>query len=131
MRYITVVIRYKPESAIATISDLLAKANINIEGIDADNVGETGIIRLEVDRQEDSVMLLKQAGYDVVEENAIVVNIANKPGALATLSLKLKEHNIAIRSMRVLKCDDHWCSVAITTDEEARAKEVLSQALAS
>ena len=76
----------EPPGTLAVVSESLARADINIEFIEARVVGESGIIVLRVDRYDAALRILRDAGYRAVTEDALVLDLENRPGALAEVA---------------------------------------------
>lgn len=85
--------------SLAEALEILARAEINIEAIEAEAGGEFGTLRLWVDKPKFGAELLRQDGYDVVEVNAVVVSIPNRHGELAKLSRRLADAKVNILSL--------------------------------
>lgn len=122
MKQIMVVTQNRP-GLLADISEILATHGINIETIDADELHDTAVIELTVDRYDEALQQLRDAGFHAVTEDALLVRLKDEPGALARVVRKFKEANINLRSVRFIRREQGHAYVAIATDrsEEARA----------
>jgi hypothetical protein len=114
---------------LADISAVLAARGINIETIDAEEVQDTAIVELTVDRYNEALESLRDAGFQAVTEDALVVRLKDEPGALAKVAMRLKEANIDLRSVRFMRRERDYAFVAIATDSIAEAKALIDEYL--
>lgn len=128
MNEIIIPVKEAP-GTLANVSESLARANINIEFIEARVVGEGGIIVLRVDRYDDALRTLSEAGYRAVTEDALVLDLENRPGALAEVARRLKDARIGIRSLRIVERAGARSLVALVADDPGAARRVLSAEL--
>ena len=122
MKQITIVTDSSP-GLLARISEILAARRINIESLDAETIEEYGVMILTVDRYDDALAVLRDAGIPAVSEDAIVVRIADEPGALARISRRFYEARITLRSVRIMRRSGGYGLVALSTD---RTEEALA-----
>lgn len=104
MKEITVVTD-NHAGVLADITELLARARINLETIDAETVGNQAILCLSVDRYDDALRTLAAAGYSAMAEDAVLVRIDDEPGSLARIAHRFKEAGINLRSVRMVHRD--------------------------
>ncbi len=78
MKQITIV---TPAQAglMAEISDQLGKAGINIETLEAFVVRDWDIVQLTVSDYDRALRVLRDAGYDAITEDAVVINVKDQP----------------------------------------------------
>ena len=100
MKQITIVTPAR-DGLVADISDHLGHAEINIESLDAFVVRGWDIVQLTVSDYDQALMVLRDAGYDAITEDAVVINVKDRPGALAQVTRRLHEADVAVRSMRI------------------------------
>ena len=128
MQEIIVTVNNQP-GAVADVTIVLARAGVNIEEIDAEGITESGVVSLCVDKHDEGVAALREAGFDVTSEEALMVRVADRPGALAEIAGRLKDANINLRSLRITDHVDQQCTVAIVAEDPAEAKRVLADCL--
>jgi len=114
---------------LADISEVLAARGINIETIDAEEVQDTAIVELTVDRYNDALESLRDAGFQAITEDALLVRLKDEPGALAKVAMRLKEANIDLRSVRFVRRERDYAFVAIATDQIAETKALIDEYL--
>lgn len=123
MRQITVLLD-NHTGALADVTLALAERRINIDAIVCDAVEAHGVIRLSVDRYDDALVALRDAGFQAISEEALVLRLPDEPGALAKVAVLLKNAGIVVQSMRILKRDGSVTLVTLVTDAPDRAAEV-------
>jgi hypothetical protein len=128
MKQITIILDSR-QHAVADISTLMAEHGINIDSIDADDVKEYGVVSLSVNRYDDALHLLREAGYQAISEDALVVRIEDKPGALAEVSTRFKNAGVMMRSMRIVQREQHGSVVAIVASPMETARELVQDIL--
>lgn len=128
MKQINIVSSNRP-GEVARIAALLADAGINIEDLDAGNEGELGTIRVVVDRYDEALSLLREAGYKAMAEDSLVIRLENKPGALAAIAARFSNATINVQSMHIMRRDAHTALVSLVTSDNDRARELVQDVL--
>ena len=83
---------------LANISKILADHGINIEGVAGYAAGGEAQIMLVAEDNLRAADAIKKAGYKSVKENeVVVVDLINKPGALKNITAKLVSGGIDIK----------------------------------
>jgi hypothetical protein len=126
MKQISIITDDAKAHSVADIAARLAGARINIESLDADGMTANGIILLSVDRYDDALALLREAGYQAMADDAIVVKVQDQPGAVAMVANRFKEANLIIRSMRILRRDSEASLIAIVTEKTPEAEALVA-----
>jgi hypothetical protein len=124
MKQIVVVCEEQRPGLLADIAGALAEAGVNIESLDAETtrgVGAQGVVILTVDRYDDALAALRVAGFLAVTEDAILVRLENKPGALAEIAQRFKAAGINLRSVRFVFRNDEYALVALAADRSEDA----------
>ncbi len=80
MKQITIVTPAR-NGVVADISQVLGQADMNIETLEAFVVREWDIVQLTVSNYDTALTVLRDAGYDAITEDAVVVNVNDRPGA--------------------------------------------------
>lgn len=125
---ITVVSHNRP-GVLADVTEVLASKGISISSIVAQARGADGVIHIDL-RPEDvdaALAELTAACYNAVTEDVLLARIEDRPGAVAQLSRRLLEANLDVRGLNMVQRDDGWAVVAIATDDNARARDVLAK----
>ena len=81
---------------LANVSDALADAKINIYAISTSDTVDHTVIRMVVSDYRKALLLFEEHGTLVVEDDVLMIDGSNKPGALADLARKLAKANLNI-----------------------------------
>lgn len=111
---------------LAELSQALGQRNVNIESIDGEGAEQTGVVTLTVDRYDDALQALQEAGFRAVSEDALIVRMKDEPGALARVAERFKAAEINIKSLRFLSRDDGFALVTLVTEDNERAKQLVA-----
>ena len=130
MKQITVVAESSP-GLLAQVSEILAERGINIETLDAETVQDYGVVIFTVDRYDEALVALRDAGVPAVSEDAIIIRIADEPGALARISRRFHDAEIRLRSVRIIRRDAGHGLVALSTERTERALDLVKDVLIS
>ncbi len=130
MKQITIVTERSP-GPLARVSEILAARGINIETLDAETVQDHGVVILTVDRYDEALAALRDAGLDAVSEDAIIIRIADEPGALARISRRFHDAGIRLRSVRIIRRSAGSGLVALSTERTERALDLVRDVLIS
>ena len=128
MKQITIVADDHP-GVVADLSEALARRSINIESIDAGGAGPHGVIHLTVDRYDDALVALRDAGFQAISEDALVIRLRDEPGSLARVAARFRDAQLNIRSMRILRRDREFVLVSLVTSDNQQAREQLEDVL--
>jgi len=120
-----IVIVENHSGVLAGISGALGRRSINIESIDGESAHNFGIIRLRVDRYDEALLALRDAGYSAVSEDALVIRLVDESGALARVAERFKDADLNIKSLRFLHRDAGFALVTLVTDNNERARELV------
>lgn len=128
MKYIMIISKDR-KGLVAEISELLGRNDINIDAINARSQCGFAEIRLFTSDNDASLSLLNESGFKAVPDENVLVRIDDRPGALARISRTLSENDIDIRAITMIEQNKGFNIVAIVTDNDARAREILDPAL--
>ncbi len=128
MKQLTVLAPNQP-GQIALITEALAKHGVNIEDFDVESHGAEGLISLTVDKYDDALRALRDAGYRAVTQDTLLIRLEDKPGALATIALRLKEAGLDLRSMHIVRRTGNVSIATLVADDNAKAGAILHDVL--
>ncbi|MBL69849.1 MAG: hypothetical protein CMO74_15635 [Verrucomicrobiales bacterium] len=128
MKQITIVTESR-RGLTADIAALLAREEINIETLNALEVEGADVLLMTVDQYNRALMVLRDAGYPAVTEDALLVRLEDEPGALAKVAMDFKEADIPVRSIRIIRRSQGWGIIAISTDQVEAARKLLKDSL--
>ena len=123
-----IIVMAKDEvGVIADISRVLADSSINIETISVEALGDKGAISLTTNDYDGALMALTRAGFKTVTDESLLVRLRDEPGALAKVAERLKLAGINIQSIQIVDRREGSTTVAIVTNDRARAEGVIDR----
>ena len=128
MKQLTVLVPNQP-GQLALIAEALAKLGVNIEDFDVESHGADGLISLTVDKYDDALRALRDAGYRAVTQDTLLIRIEDKPGALAAIALRLKEAGLDLRSMHIVRRTGDISIATLVANDNVQAAVVLRDVL--
>jgi hypothetical protein len=125
MKQITVLTRKDPDE-LERVATLLGEVGVNIEHIDAERLEDDGLIVLTVDHYDLALRTLSDHGLRAITQDALVIRLEDKPGALALIAKRLRDEGIDVRSMHLLRRADGWSLASLVSTDNERAAAVLT-----
>ena len=107
---------------------VLSDAGVSIMAMAVHDTVDNAVVRLLVDQPTKAILLLEQEDLYVLEQEVVVVEIDNHPGALARVAQVLAEAdiNIAYAYCTAIRQQESGC-LGIKTDQSERTLELLSR----
>jgi hypothetical protein len=127
---ITLVTSDRP-GLLAEITGILAAKGINIRSVVAESVGTNGILHIDLEDADTALSVLAAAGYNAVSDEVLLVRVEDRAGALAELSRRLMESDVAIRALNMVQRGEGWAVVAVSTDDNIAARKLFEEQLLS
>ena len=125
MKQITVLARSQ-ENIIAEIAEILANNGVNIDSITGEHYGAQAIVNVTVDNEDIALYALqRRLDWQIINEDALLVQVKDEIGALAKLARRFSDQGIAIRSIRFVERYDGHALVAIATENANGAKDAV------
>lgn len=87
------------QGRLAYITDILSKSGANIRALSIADTTDFGILRLIVDKPEESAEKLKEAGITVSVTNVIAIGIDDVPGAFSVPMKILADAGVDVEYM--------------------------------
>ncbi|MFH0762422.1 MAG: ACT domain-containing protein [Candidatus Omnitrophota bacterium] len=114
---------------LADMSRLLSEAGINIEAAAGYAAGNEAKIMIVTADNAAAVGALKNAGYASLKENEVViVDLENKPGALKEITLTLASSGVDIKQLYGTACSSGCPSrLVFSTSDNQKALEALKR----
>jgi hypothetical protein len=128
MKQLTVLVPNQP-GQLAKIAEVLAAQSINIEDFDVESHGADGLISLTVDKYDDAMRALRDAGYRTVTQDTLLIRLEDRPGALAAVAARLKEAGLDLRSMHIIRRAENISIASLVANDNAKAAAVLKDVL--
>jgi len=108
--------------SLVEIAEALGKEHINIEGMAGTTVLEEGVICLVTDNPGKTRKLLSDRQIGFEEREALVIDLTNRPGELATLLGRMSRESINVLSAYP-SVEKH--QIILSVDQVDKAKQVL------
>ena len=76
-----------------------------------------------MDQCDRALRVLRNAGWNAITEDALIVRVKDEPGAIAHLAKRFRDANLQVRSMRIVQHHGDWGASAVSAEpmEEAQA----------
>jgi hypothetical protein len=81
---------------LAEVSELLSDSRINLRAISIADTADFGILRMIVNKPEETLMLLEKNGFTARENRVLGVEVDDSPGGLAIIMHVFEENNVNI-----------------------------------
>ena len=111
------------------ISYILGKEKVNIENISATSVKDKAIILLQVRDEKRVAQILKKNGFNVIEDDSLILKLEDKPGELAKISKMLADNSISVDNLYIVSKDKNYTYVSIAVDRPRKARRILKDYL--
>ena len=112
--------------ALGRVTDVLAKANINIYTILANDSAEFGILRMIVDDSEKSQEELVKAGYQCRIDKVLAIDMASdKPGTLNKILSNLSRANVFVKYCYISFDRETSSPIAVLKTDEPETETFL------
>jgi len=111
---------------LAEVTDVMAKANMNIRALSLADTADFGILRVIVNDPDTCLKVLKEHGFIVQETDVIAVEVPDRPGGLNHIMHVLDQDNINVEYMyaTVEKNKDN-AIVIFKIDDQQKAVDIL------
>lgn len=114
---------------LAEITEILAKTNVDIRALSIADTTKFGILRLIVNKPEETENALKAAGLTVSLTDVIAISITDEPGGLAVAMKALNAADIGVEYMYAFIGTPHKKAyVILRVEDNQKAIEVLTNA---
>jgi hypothetical protein len=128
MKQLTVLAANQP-GQLAKITEILAHVGVNIEDFDVETNGADGLISLTVDKYDEAMRALRDAGYRTVTQDTLLIRLEDRPGALAVVAARLKDAGLDLRSMHIIRRTENVSIASLVANDNAKAAAVLKDVL--
>src|SRR5882757_5022465 len=128
MKQLTVLVPNRTGVA-ADVMSVLAERGVNIEEFEIEGVEERGVIVLTVDKYDEALRALRDNGYKAITEDTLLVRLEDRPGALASIAVRLRDAGLDLRSMHIVRREAGTTLASLVTSDYAKAAEILRDVL--
>ncbi len=128
IRQLTVFVENKP-GTIVSVTDVLAKNNVNIRALSIAETEDFGILRLIVNNEATAVKTLEEEGCLLKITEVVGVKIGDEPGKLTAALRVLDDANVNVEYLYAFmtRTEKH-AYVVLRVEENAEAENILANA---
>ena len=114
------------EGKLREITDILAKAGIDIRALSIADTSEFGILRLIVRDPQKAKALLEKNGFVATINDVVGVEINDRPGGLAEIVRLFAERDINMEYMYAfLTCTENKAYLVVRVDDASEVENLL------
>ncbi len=128
MKDITIIEQDRP-GLLASIASAFGREAVNIKRFSAHGVGGKAVLTLGVTDVDKALRVLRDNQINAVVDEILIVKLEDKPGALADITLKLKDAGCNLKTAYIVGRNGPTVFVALSVDEPHRAQLVLGDLL--
>ena len=125
VKLVAVFAENRPGQA-ARITDILARANINIRCITVASSGTYGVMKLLVNDPDLACQSLRHEGFAATLMEVVAVEMPDKPGALHSVAACLATHHINLANTSGFVAN-HRAILVLEVQDPAQASDVLNK----
>ncbi len=126
LKQISVFAENKP-GRLASITEVLYKAGVNLRAFTIAEAGDFGIVRMVVDKTEEAYKALKEAGFTVTITDVLGVEVKDEPGGLYKIAKALGDANVNIEYVYAFTFGGDKALIILRADDIQKAMEVLEK----
>lgn len=128
IRQLTVFVENK-QGTIVSVTDILAKNNVNIRALSIAETEDFGILRLIVNNEATAVKTLEEAGFLLKITEVVGVKIGDAPGKLTAALKVLDDANVNVEYLYAFMArTERHAYVVLRVEENAEAENILVNA---
>lgn len=125
IKQISVFVENK-QGRLADITKILAEHQVDIRALSIADTTDYGILRLIVNKPEEAIEVLKDAGMTVSITNVLAVGIADVPGGFASAISVLSDAGMGVEyAYAFITPADGQAYVILRVDDNERASAIL------
>jgi hypothetical protein len=106
---------------LASLTEVLAEAGVNIEALAAFGFDGDGVVRLVVDDAKLARRALREAGLAAEEKQVLTTYLPHSPGQLASVARRLADSGVNIDAVYVINTSTDGIELAIAVDQPETA----------
>jgi histidine decarboxylase len=128
MKEIVIVSENRP-NMLAEVAEAMTAAGVDIEFFHAETIGSSKVAVLIVDRYDAALQALARTPFQAISEDALVIQLDDRPGELARITGRLRDAHIDLHSIRIIRREPSKAIVAVATQNNEAAKDLLKDLL--
>lgn len=123
-KQIAILVENRP-GAVAEVTDILGKADVNIEGIMLEGSLEFGVLRIHASPLQKAIKALTAHEFQVTVGDVIVVNLDNRPGRLSKVLHTLARAEVNVESIFGTTWGLDKAKIVLRVDDAEHARQAL------
>ncbi|MBR6635369.1 MAG: ACT domain-containing protein [Clostridia bacterium] len=128
IKQLTVYVENK-KGAMASLTDILAKNNVNIRALSIAETPDLGLLRIIVNDEEAATKILVENGYLIKAIDVVGVKIGDKPGALTAALNVLDKAEIDVEYLYAFMArTEKHAYVVLRVEDNEKAEAALEDA---
>ena len=128
IKQLTVYVENK-KGAMASLTDILAKNNVNIRALSIAETPDLGLLRIIVNDEEAATKILVENGYLIKAIDVVGVKIGDKPGALTAALNVLDKADIDVEYLYAFMArTEKHAYVVLRVEDNEKAEAALEDA---
>ncbi len=128
IKQLTVYVQNK-KGAMASLTDILAKNNVNIRALSIAETPDLGLLRIIVNDEEAATKILVENGYLIKAIDVVGVKIGDKPGALTAALNVLDKAEIDVEYLYAFMArTEKHAYVVLRVEDNEKAEAALEEA---
>jgi hypothetical protein len=128
VKQISVFLENKP-GRLAAVTGVLKEKNIDISAISIADTTQFGILRMIVNKPEEAVAAIKEAGFPVSTTEVLAVEVADRPGGLNRALQVLQQAGVSIEYLySFIKRNEDRALILFRVENPDKAVKALNSA---
>ena len=128
IKQLTVYVQNK-KGAMASLTDVLAKNNVNIRALSIAETEDFGLLRIIVDNEAAATKILEENGYLIKAIDVVGVKIGDKPGALTAALNVLDKADIDVEYLYAFMArTEKHAYVVLRVENNEKAEAAIEEA---
>jgi hypothetical protein len=126
-KQLSIFLENKP-GTLARMCEALAEKGINMLALTVSDTVDHAVVRVVVDKPAEALHLLGASGILVVENDVVLAEVPNRPGALAVIAKRLADNHVNIEYAYCTAAENQSTSMLVLrTRDPKHAMRVLRE----
>lgn len=128
VKQISVFLENKP-GRLSEVTKVLSEKNIDISAISIADTTQFGILRMIVNKPEEAVAAIKEAGFPVSTTDVLAVEVADRPGGLNHALQVLRQADVSVEYLySFIKRNEDKALILFRVEDPQKAVKALEAA---
>lgn len=128
VKQISVFLENKP-GRLSEVTRVISEKNIDISAISIADTTQFGILRMIVNKPEEAVAAIKEAGFPVSTTDVLAVEVADRPGGLNNALHVLRQADVSVEYLySFIKRNEDKALILFRVEDPQKAVKALESA---